>query len=310
MSYNDFFQINKDNNKYEFNIDILNHDKENFKDLIFKCNEVLYYFYEIIYKTDKSYVILFKSKNNINNKIIIKFELLDEFCENYFSLKMFNKNDNNIIKHRTIYLFNSNKYSLIYNIYAMEFMDGNFYELIELMNIYNISNIDFIKYLDIIREQIIYLNNNGLYYVDIKMSNLLFKLTENKNIIVSIGDFGSTSIDEDGDSALTYPPFEYKENKGFIKITDNNFNSIISWNIGCLLLFLFTKKEPWFLVFYNIYDAETYWNELIIKIKNLNNNEKNIIKKYLAKNPDSRPDIKISIESIYNEIILNNNDDE
>lgn len=171
---------------------------------------------------------------------------------------MFNKNNNNIIKHRTIYLFNSNKYSLIHNIHVMEYMDGNFTKLIEKMTDYNITNIDFIKYIDIIREQIIYLKNNGLYYVDIKMSNLLYKLNENKNIIVSLGDFGSPSIFNDGDSALTYPPFEYNEYRGFIKITENNFNSIISLNIGCLLFFLFTKKEPWFLVFYNTYNAEIY----------------------------------------------------
>ena len=316
MSCNDLFIINKDNNQYEFNINILNYEeKDDIRDLIFECNEVLYYFNKILYIIKKipktndifyGYVILFQSKEYINNKIVIKFEIPNEVSENYYSLKMFNKNNNNIIKHRTIYLFDSEKYSLKHNIYAMEYMNGDFTKLIEQMNYYNITNIDFIKYIDIIREQIIYLKNNGLYYVDIKMSNLLFKFIEDKNIIVSLGDFGSTSVFNNGCSALTYPPFEYKEYSGLIKITESNFNYIISWNIGCLLLFLFTKKEPLFLVFYNIYNTETYWNELITKIKNLNNNEQTIIKKYLANKPNERPDINKSIELIYNEIILNN----
>ena len=81
MSCNDFFILNIDNNKYEFNINILNHKEDDIKDLIIECNEVLYYFNKILYKCKKkiyesnkifdSYVILFESKNNINNKIII-----------------------------------------------------------------------------------------------------------------------------------------------------------------------------------------------------------------------------------------------
>lgn len=322
MCSNDFFIIDENKQKYMYNVNIINniYINENLINVKFICNNIIYIFKKYInkrycyvennYNDCYQFVALFESINEKNNKIIVKFEIPRGIDENDYSLKMFNKNDNNIIKHRIINLNNNENSISFHNIYIMEYMDGNFIELLALMDTYNITKLDIIKYLDIIREQIIYLYNHDLYYVDLKMSNLLFKLTEDNNIVVSIGDFGSTSIDEEGDSALTFPPIEYHMNKGYIKINKNNFNSIVSWGIGCLLLYIFNNKQPIYLVYDNILNITHHeYDELLSKnIDKLNKNEKKIILMYLDKNLENRPDINISIEEIYNKIILKSNE--
>lgn len=77
-----------------------------------------------------------------------------------------------------------------------------------------------------------YLISINLYYTDIKCENILYKINNNNDIIVVLGDLGSAS-DLLSNHVSTYPPFERNVSGGVFN--DPNESDIV-WGIGILLL--------------------------------------------------------------------------
>ena len=98
------------------------------------------------------------------------------------------------------------------------------------------------------------LYDKGLYYIDIKMKNILYRNTDN-GIQIILGDIGGV-VTEDEESFSTYFPYEYKLIK-YEKLEEKK--SIISWGIGILILSLLNISHK------------------KINNRNINNNVKNAI---------------------------------
>ena len=111
----------------------------------------------------------------------------------------------------------------------------------------NLSNYEIVDILYAVAIAIKCLQDNNLYYTDIKSENILFRNT-NDGIRIILADLGSIKIDNvDTLYSASYFPYEfYTKNPRPYKI-QTEYNHVISWGIGILildLLFIFNNEIP------------------------------------------------------------------
>jgi len=121
------------------------------------------------------------------------------------------------------------------DLYLMDQMDGDLIHFAEniLDKINNVSAkyqiiFDILQQLAIILKCLI--ESNGIYYTDLKLGNVLYKIINEKLVIV-LGDIGGGL-----GTVSTYPPFERRKDRGIIesKATEKD----ITWMMGIILLSL------------------------------------------------------------------------
>ena len=122
---------------------------------------------------------------------------------------------------------------------VMDRYDGSLYELLEKPSISrNVSlktNLDIFKQ---ILHDVYCLYTNNLYYTDLKLENILYKITGKSTLKISLGDIGSICNKEIKPCGITHYPPEF---------VDQIYNpeNIIVWNLGIMLLdVLFISKYP------------------------------------------------------------------
>jgi len=268
---------------------ILVYDMNNIRDATFEKNKL--YINDNVFLKDKdisrgSFGDV-QSYKNINDEFVaIKFSNSDENLNDEIKILNYLKSHNIC---NNIYIKTHIIHSKIRNIIIMEHMDGTLEKCINMLphqkiNIFN----QVVKY-------IYCLEKSNLYYIDIKLNNILYRCNNNNtDINIILGDIGSiinTNNLKLGDSfeiGATYPPPEH--NTGMIEQKRNNylhwrhlFGRSIVWSLGILFLMLFGVNGLKYL-----HDTEK-------------TPPKNMLKNMLAEIPND-------ILSIYNSLIKVNDD--
>ena len=150
-----------------------------------------------------------------------------------------------------------------------------------------------------IRKQAICILENDLLYADMKPLNCLYKFSHKKPFFL-IGDLGGAAMDDTGEQASTYIPYELMgDETGWFKskdITNKEKENFLSWEIGVMLYTLSPKVndgekckffDPQFL-YYNNPCSKKYDKLLERAQKNLNQWYGKNFGDYLNKDPSSR----------------------
>jgi hypothetical protein len=186
------------------------------------------------------------------------------------------------------------------NCYLMELADG---DLSYLKSVYkNDSDIKtlifFRNIIEEIRLQLVCLLNKDIkniyVYTDVKLENILYRyITEKNTIRIFLGDLGSAVGDNNEYYIASYPPFEYKNNKGCFKlITLEEKKSTLSWMIGILLLLFIDNDNNNSYYFYTkIQKLSEEKHDIIVK-KYISDKYGKQFSDYLNINPKNRPDIE------------------
>jgi len=142
----------------------------------------------------------------------------------------------------------------------MENANGTIKELIPFIQ----QNITIL--IDILYEIIIAikcLQDIGLYYIDIKMENILYHITSDGKIKIILTDLGSISTSDDAKITVTFDPPEYDKNKNYNNNNDEK-KYMIPWGIAILILELLNIKEISNIIYKQLYnqrnkDGKTYF---------------------------------------------------
>lgn len=130
----------------------------------------------------------------------------------------------------------------------MDMMDGSLVKLIEPFN--KISNdkkyISLVNYIiKQIATEMLCFYHKGLFYCDMKLDNVLFKCNGNRFHLL-LGDLGSFVIEDtltkhDMYFISTFYPIIFKKWKHsvIINITLDNYDMILSWNLGIIIFFYY-----------------------------------------------------------------------
>lgn len=151
-----------------------------------------------------------------------------------------------------------------------------------------------------IRKQLICLLDNGYIYTDMKPENCLYKMVNDEPKFI-IGDIGGASMDESGEQASTYIPFEYiGEERGWTEtnsMSRKEKEQFLTWEIGVMLYTLSPKvsssdkckfNAPHFLYFSNPCDKK--YDILLTRArKSLGEWYGDTYADYLDHNPSRRP---------------------
>ena len=145
------------------------------------------------------------------------------------------------------------------------------------------------------------LNRHNLSYTDIKGDNILFKCKDKEQLKIVLGDLGG--ICKQGDTHVsTYPPYEYRFNKGIVKCNEKTMVwgvgiialELIGYNIGEFSWSVFGELSQQDIdYFINIYTNPSKYTNKKIDIKH-----EELLKKMLELNPQKRCDLKTIIKSI------------
>ena len=126
--------------------------------------------------------------------------------------------------------------------YFMELADGNLRDLALKFDSLGLNEINrFLTICEIIRKQMICIFdiNNDYVYIDMKLENILYKCRDSSKLNeynLMIGDLGA-AVPSGGYYLSTYPPYEHRNQKGFINFNNNDEKlSALSWELGILLL--------------------------------------------------------------------------
>jgi serine/threonine protein kinase len=195
--------------------------------------------------------------------------------------------------------------------YFMELADGDLTRWVTKMfknYPYGIPKQIIFNVLEKLWRQMNCLFENNRVYVDIKLENILFKCDDplkigEDGVRFMIGDLGGAVPDDDGDLASTYPPFEYRDRRGFIRVreSDSSDKAILAWEFGILVLFLTTYMEgmkPYMRRLLDLINDFSFarlpvWNEgmknsIINMLKSYNNRTVVDISKLLDLEPSNR----------------------
>ena len=135
----------------------------------------------------------------------------------------------NVVNSRIITNPDNNKFIV------MDKYDGSLYNLLKERNVLLKTNLDIFKQ---IIHDVYCLYTNKLYYTDLKLENMLYKITGESKFKISLGDIGSICSREITPCAVTFYPPEVVN--GIYKP-----ESTIVWNLGIMLLeLLFISKYP------------------------------------------------------------------
>ena len=104
----------------------------------------------------------------------------------------------------------------------------------------------------------------NLFYIDIKMENILYQITSDGKIKIILTDLGSISTSDDAKITVTFDPPGYDKYKNY----NNNNNEkkyMISWGIAILILELLNIKEISNIIYKQLYnqrntDGTTYFS--------------------------------------------------
>ena len=84
-------------------------------------------------------------------------------------------------------------------------------------------------------------------YTDMKLANILYKCDNSKNlndVRFMIGDLGGAVPDRDKDFLATFPPYKFKEGRGFFKLqTQEDKLQASAWGLGILALFCYSYHD-------------------------------------------------------------------
>ena len=151
-----------------------------------------------------------------------------------------------------------------------------------------------------IRIQVLYLYdmNEKYMYSDIKLSNILYKKIGSK-FTVHLGDLGGAVTNKRNEYLSTFPPYEYRNDCGFLNITERREKeSTLSWCIGILLLLLMVENET-----SDLLDNLNSRDIVNVEKSQIENTVSIIAEyygsdkygKYLSPNYEERPDINTSL---------------
>lgn len=232
-------------------------------------------------------IILYKEENNPENEIALKIEKSFVKTEKNIGEYLSKHPECNTIRVRYLTSYNDTKNN--YNLYILDKLNGDLNNLID-------TYIDEGKYnewitdvVEEVRKQIICLYKGNYYYTDLKLGNILYCYS-NGVISIHLGDLGSVTPDSDGDNIATYPPIEFKEGKGFLKIKNKEeAKQILTWLLGVLGLFIIDKQ----FIFMNLnyrFISNLNHRDVRLKIINskLNEANKTILQKLLIEDPRRR----------------------
>lgn len=193
---------------------------------------------------------------------------------------------NNIINCKQ-YIINfcilQNKNPLIHEYYIL--MDNYEGSLLDL-DVKNFSIINKINFTIQIIDACKCFKQNGMYYTDLKPSNILFT-NRNAEYNFVFADIGSFALATSIMSPATYP-HPYHHNKGFINI--QYYEASITWSIYVLFLYFFTNIDNLY-VFNEQYNGREH-------IKRLNTIKEEKIKKFMFS--EMNPTQTMTFSDIYN----------
>jgi len=175
------------------------------------------------------------------------------------------------------------------NMLIMEKFDGSLYD-------YTVKKKYAINIINQVAKTLKCLVGIGVYYTDLKLGNLLYKIKSDGTPFVVIGDLGGAEYDETGDgSTATFPPFDRRneEKEGFFK---NPTEKDIAWLLGiCLLELLDININPYYysnIRSMNIKEHNSYINKIIVKYPE----HEDLIRGLLDSNPKERINLKTVIK--------------
>ena len=193
---------------------------------------------------------------------------------------------NNIINCKQ-YIINfcilQNKNPLIHEYYIL--MDNYEGSLLDL-DVKNFSIINKINFIIQIIDACKCFKHIGMYYTDLKPSNILFT-NRNAEYNFVFADIGSFALATSIMSPATYP-HPYHHNKGFINI--QYYEASITWSIYVLFLYFFTNIDNLY-VFNEQYNGREH-------IKRLNTIKEEKIKKFMLS--EMNPTQTMTFSDIYN----------
>ena len=188
--------------------------------------------------------------------------------------------------------------------YLMNKMEGNLNELAQIFRSDKTRNASDKKYkplriVEEIRKQMLCIYNiiPKYVYTDYKLVNILYDCPDKSDLTdykIHLGDLGSAVPDIDGEYISSYPPYEFKEGNGFIKLTtDKQVIALIAWGLGILLL-SFIEESVQDSFKYNRLDSLDTGKGGKYKriIKLMTDTYSEDIAKLLSLDPDDRPNIK------------------
>ena len=243
----------------------------------------------------KDWSILFslKSSEAINPEFVIKFEkelgsgaygyvykikITEKYTDNYyyFALKIDRGDTEYEISKKLFMKCNTiqTKYFIVnseYNLYLMSLADGDLmnykHDYLQKMKPKKAFQ-DILKICEEIRKQLLCILENNHLYADMKPLNCLYKIVNDKPIFL-IGDLGGAAMDDTGEQASTYIPYEFLgtgtgwfQSKDISETIKKNF---LSWEIGVMLYTLSPKVndgekckflDPQFLYYNNPCDKK------------------------------------------------------
>lgn len=190
-----------------------------------------------------------------------------------------------------------------YYVYFMTLADG---DLSDYKNKYlsklthNKAHKKILTIVEEIRKQMICLLDNGYIYTDMKPENCLYKMVNDEPKFI-IGDIGGASMDESGEQASTYIPFEHiGEERGWTEtksMSRKEKEEFLTWEIGVMLYTLSPKvsnndkckfNSPHFLYFSNPCDSK--YEKLLTRARqSLGKWYGDTYSDYLDHNPSRRP---------------------
>jgi len=223
---------------------------------------------------DGSYGVVYGYENEDGRSVVLKIGDISSDLNVINKLKQSNITCNqSIVPYETV----DNKHLLI-----MEKMDGDLYSLTTKteLSAYSIKHI-----IHQIATIIKCLLDVGIFYTDLKLENILYKLKQDDTPLVILGDLGSAdNTHKENMYISTYPPYDRKDGGGYIK--DPNENDL-SWMIGIILIDLCCDVNQYGRCAILKLDEDTH-KQNIEKFSELHPQFKDIILGTLSINPDDR----------------------